>query len=149
MVDCAGLHHTTRATNVNTWANKIQDAYSVVKAHNDGGSRVWLTETGMSTYHSNGTARDEDRVANMVGLTLDKLDTELTFIDTVIFYEIADMSWTNNPSRNSETNFGLFYAGDASSNKFGAKEIAKIIYSFFHNGTTDYSELEALANRYK
>ncbi len=149
--DAPGWFETDKSqANVNTWAEKITEAYNVVKTHNDGGSRVWLTETGMSTYDSDGDSRDESRVANMIGLALEKLDEKLTFVDTVIFYEIAEM--TNANAQNtiaSEAHFGLFYASDHSSKAYEAKAIAKKIYSFFHSGTTDYSALDALANRYK
>jgi len=130
------------------WAGYINTAYDVVKAHNDGGSRVWITETGMSGRHSDGAVRDEDNVARIIELALQKLDGELTFVDTVIFYKVADISSDNGASP-SETYFGLFYSGDDLDNDpYTAKPSAKTIYSYFNNGTTDYSALDALANRY-
>ncbi len=132
---------------INEWAGYINEAYNVVKAHDDGGSRVWLTETGMSTYHSNGNERNEDNVARLIQLALEKLDKELTFIDTAIFYKIADMS-SDKDAIPSEIYFGFFRSGDDLDNPYEAKPSAKAIYSFFHNGTTDYSALDALVSRY-
>ena len=131
---------------VNEWAGYIKDVYNVVKAHNDGNSRVWLTETGMSTKHTDGAARDEDNVAAIITKALTKLDNELTFIDTVIFYKIADISLSKGYSY-SETNFGLFYSGDYVW-KYDAKESALAIYSYFHNGTEDYTAIDELVARY-
>ena len=128
---------------VDDWANRIKTAYDVVKAHNDGGSRVWLTETGMSTYHPNGDPRNDQKVANIIGKALEKLNAELTFIDTVIFYKLADISSNNNASY-VETNYGLFYSGDDIFTPYAAKPSAEIIYSFFNNGTTNYSALMLL-----
>jgi len=135
------------ADEIAEWAGYINATYDVAKNHSDGGSRVWLTETGMSTYHSDGVPRDEQNVARMIELTLEKLDEELTFIDTVIMYKIADIS-TDVGASASETNFGLFYSGDDIFDPYGAKPSAKAVYSFFHNGTTDYLELDALISRY-
>ena len=133
---------------VDEWAGYISDVYDVVKAHNDGGSRIWITETGMSTCHPDGEVRDEDNVADIIGLALDKLDNELTFIDTVIFYKVADVS-TDKGLSPSETYFGLFYAGDdLDHDPYTAKPSAKTIYSYFHNGSTDYSAIDALVGRY-
>ena len=132
---------------VDAWAGYINAAYDVVKAHNDGGSRVWLTETGMSTYHSDGAARDEQKVAKFIALALEKLENELTFIDTVIFYKIADISSDKGASP-SETYFGLFRSGDDLDYPYAAKPSAEVIYSFFNGGTTDYSALEAFVGRY-
>ena len=132
---------------VNSWAGYINTAYNTVKAHNDGVSRVWLTETGMSTCHPDGNPRDEANVAAIIKMALQKLDNELTFIDTVIFYKIADISSDFGASP-SETYFGLFYSGDDLDNPYTAKESAKAVYSFFHNGSTDYSAIEAFVARY-
>lgn len=133
---------------VNEWAGYINTAYNVVKNHNDGNSRVWLTETGMSSYHPDGTERDDQNVADIIGMALEKLDNELTFIDTVIFYKIANIS-ANNGASPSETNFGLFYSGDDYFGGYDAKPSALTIYSYFHNGEDGTAVLEALANRYK
>ena len=133
---------------VNEWAGYINTAYNVVKNHNDGNSRVWLTETGMSSYHPDGTYRDDQNVADIIGMALEKLDNDLTFIDTVIFYKIANIS-ANNGASPSETNFGLFYSGDDYFGGYDAKPSALTIYSYFHNGEDGTAVLEALANRYK
>ena len=135
------------AEEINEWAGYINTAYATVKAHNDGGSRVWITETGMSTYHSDGEPRDEDNVARLIELALEKLDTELTFIDTAIFYKIADIS-TDRGASPSETYFGLFRSGDDLDDPYVAKPSAKAVYSFFHNGSEDYAALDALVGRY-
>jgi len=135
------------ANEINEWAGYINTAYATVKSHNDGGSRVWITETGMSTYHSDGAVRNEDNVARLIELALEKLDNELTFIDTAIFYKIADIS-TDRGASPSETYFGLFRSGDDLDDPYAAKPSAKAIYKFFHNGSTDYSALEALVDRY-
>lgn len=131
--------------NVNEWAARINAAYDVVKAHGDGGSRVWLSETGMSTSVSDG--RDEDTAANFIKLALEKLDSNITFIDTVFIYKLADVSSDMGQSA-IETAYGLFYSGDDLDNPYGAKATAKAVYSFCHNGSTDYSELDALVSRY-
>ncbi|MBE6728189.1 MAG: hypothetical protein E7562_06055 [Ruminococcaceae bacterium] len=139
---------TKAQTKVNEWADRIAYAYNIAKAHNDGGSRVWLTETGMSTYHPDGEPRDEDNVAAIITKSLNKLDTALTFVDTVIFYEIADKS-TNAGASAVETHYGLFYAyDDLDFDPYTAKPSAKAVYSFFNGGTSDYSALDALAARY-
>ncbi len=135
------------ANEINEWAGHINTAYATVKSHNDGGSRVWITETGMSTYHSDGAVRNEDNVARLIELALEKLDNELTFIDTAIFYKIADIS-TDRGASPSETYFGLFRSGDDLDDPYAAKPSAKAIYKFFHNGSTDYSALEALVDKY-
>ena len=127
---------------ITEWAGYISYVYEVVKAHDDGSSRVWLTETGMTTYD-----RDMDNVARLIELALEKVDEELTFVDAVYFYKIADVSTEKGISL-SETYFGLFNSGDDLDNPYAAKESAKVIYSFFHNGTTDYSALDELVGRY-
>ncbi|MBR6510143.1 MAG: metallophosphoesterase [Clostridia bacterium] len=129
---------------VNEWAGYINEAYNKVKAHNDGGSRVWITETGMSTY---GDARDEENVSKIITKALTKLDNELTFIDTVIFYQIADMS-TDKGASASETYFGLFYCYDDMDYPYQAKLSAKAIYSYIHDGSTDYAAIDALVAKY-
>ncbi|MBQ6825752.1 MAG: metallophosphoesterase [Clostridia bacterium] len=133
---------------INEWAGYINEAYNVVKAHNDGGSRVWLSEIGMSTYHSDGEPRSEENVAAIIEKALQKLDSELTFIDTVIFYQVADISLEKGASP-SETYFGLFYAyDDLDHEPYAAKESAKAIYSYFHNGSTDYTAINEFVARY-
>ena len=133
---------------VDKLATDIRNAYSTIQSHNDGGSRVWLTETGVSSYSGNGNPRNETIAANLAGLTLEKINTELTFIDTVIFYKIADIS-SDNGATLVESGYGLFYAGDdLDHDPYAAKPIAKTVYSFFGGGTTDYSALTALADRY-
>ena len=131
--------------NVNEWAARINAAYDVVKAHGDGGSRVWLSETGMSTSVAGG--RDEDKAANFIKLALEKLNSDITFIDTAFIYKLADISSDMGQSA-IETAYGLFYSGDDLDNPYGAKATAKAVYSFCHNGSTDYSELDALVSRY-
>ena len=134
-------------TQVDEWANRIQTAYNVVKAHNDGNSRVWITETGMSTTEPSGDLRNKDKVANIITKALEKLDSDLTFVDTAIFYKLADVSSDNGASY-VETSYGLFYSGDDFDYPYEAKPTAKAIYSFFNNGSTDYSALEELVGRY-
>ena len=133
---------------ITEWAGYISAAYDVVRAHNDGSSRVWLTETGMSSYDPDGELRSESNVERIIELALKKLDEELTFVETVYFYEIADMSSDKYDTPSSETHFGLFYAYDDLDAPYAAKSSAKVIYRFFHNGATDYSQLDALAKRY-
>ena len=135
---------SARTTKVNNIANDINNTiYSVMQAHNDGGTRVWLTETGVSTFGS----RSESNAADLINKFLNKINTSLTYIDTVNFYKIADASASNGLSE-PETKFGLFYSGDAATNRYAAKQTGKAVYSFFHNNTTDYSALTALAGRY-
>ena len=133
---------TNAAIEINEWAGYITDVYNVAKAYGDGDSRVWLTETGMTT-----AGREEYNVGRLLTLALEKVNNDLTFIDTVIFYEIANAS-SEAGLGNSETNFGLFYSGDDLDNGYQPKIGAKVIYSFLHNGSEDYSALDALAARY-
>ncbi|MBR4762134.1 MAG: cellulase family glycosylhydrolase, partial [Clostridia bacterium] len=135
----------TRQTNVNTIANDVSAVYAVMQAHNDGGARVWITETGVSI---NGT-RTEANGADLITKYLTKINTNLTFVDTVIFYKIADISASSGQS-DVESKYGLFYSGDhaTSSYRYAAKQTAKAIYKFFHNGSTDYSALTSLRSRY-
>ena len=113
--------------------------------HYDGASRVWLTETGISI----DPARNESYGADIITKFLNKINTNLTYIDTVFFYKVADIS-TSAGAGDSETYYGLFYSGDnaTTSKRYGAKQTAKAVYSFFHNGSTDYSVLTSLAGRY-
>ena len=135
---------SSQDTKVNNIASMISsNIYSVMQAHNDGGSRVWLTETGVSIFGS----RTESNGASLLSKFLNKINTNMTYIDTVIFYKVADASASSSITE-PEKKFGLFYAGDASSNAYGAKQTAKTVYSFFHSGSTDYSALTALTNRY-
>ena len=102
----------------------------------------------MSTYHSDGEPRSEENVAAIIEKALQKLDSELTFIDTVIFYQVADISLEKGASP-SETYFGLFYAyDDLDHEPYAAKESAKAIYSYFHNGSTDYTAINEFVARY-
>ena len=102
----------------------------------------------MSTAFSDVEYRDEDNVAAIIGMALEKLDDDLTFVDTVIFYKVADISSDNGASP-SETYFGLFYSGDdLDHDPYTAKPSAEAVYSFFHNGSTDYSAIDALVARY-
>ena len=116
-----------------------------MQSHSDGGSRVWITETGISI---NGT-RTESNGADLLTKYLNKINNNLTFVDTVIFYKVADISASAGAGA-SETCYGLFYSGDNSSDskRYAAKETAKAVYSFFHNGSTDYSALTSLRSRY-
>ncbi|MBO4433402.1 MAG: cellulase family glycosylhydrolase, partial [Clostridia bacterium] len=136
---------STRTNNVNTIANDVSAVYTVMQNHKDGGSRVWMTETGISI---NGT-RTEANGADLLTKYLTKINTNLTYIDTVIFYKLADISASAGQDE-SETKYGLFYSGDnsTSSKRYAAKETAKAVYSFFHNGSTDYSALTSLRSRY-
>ena len=129
---------------VNESANNIGNYIrSVMTAHNDGGSRVWLTETGVSVFGS----RTESTASTLITKFLNKINNNLTYIDTVIFYKVADISSSSSASE-PEKKFGLFYSGDASSNPYAAKQTAKAVYSFFHNNTTDYTALNNLRNRW-
>ena len=102
----------------------------------------------MSSAHTDGAWRDDDNIARIIELALEKLDNDLTFIDTVIFYKIADISIIEHPSATpSEVNFGLFYSGDDYW-KYEAKPVAYTIYSYF-NGSTDCSAIDDLVARYK
>ena len=130
-------------TKVNNIASDIGAVYTTMQAHSDGGSRVWITETGVSTFGG----RTESNAASLISKFLTKVDNNLTYIDTVIFYKVADASTSAGLSE-PEQKFGLFYAGDAASNPYAAKQTAKAVYSFFHNGSTNYSSLTALAGRY-
>ena len=134
----------TRTTNVNNLATLIGNIYSTMQNHTDGG-RVWLTETGASIY---GT-RTESNAADLITKFLNKINSDLTYIDTVYFYKIGDMS-SSISTLESEENFGLFKSGDNAINsyKYKAKETAKAVYSYFHNNTTDYTALDNLRNRY-
>ena len=135
-------------TKVNSFAASIDSGYAVMQAHNDGGSRVWLTETGVSSYHGDGTPRTETTAATLMGLTLNKIDSDLNYIDTVITYKLADIS-SDNGATLTEAGYGLFYSGDdLDHDPYTAKPIAKTVYSFTHAGSTDYSELDALVGRY-
>ena len=134
-------------TKVNNAAANMNTLHAVMIAHNDGGSRVWITETGASSLNGNGTTRNLNAGANLINLYLNKINNELTFVDTVIFYKIADISADFGASY-VETGFGLFYAGDDLDDPFAAKPIARTVYSFFHNGSTEYSALDAFVARY-
>ena len=138
---------SAQQTKVNEAATDINALYNVMKAHNDGGTRVWMTETGVSSVHGNGTSRDLDACASLANLYLNKINNDLTFIDTVIFYKLADISNEYGASA-VETAYGFFYAGDDLDYAYQAKPIAKTVYSFFHNGSTDYSAIDALVARY-
>ena len=132
---------SARTTKINNIASDIGSSiYSVMQAHHDGNSRVWLTETGVSVFGS----RTEANAGDLMTKLLTKINTGATYIDTVIFYKVADASTSNGLSE-PETKFGLFYAGDASSNRYAAKQTAKAVYKFFHNGSTDYTALNNLA----
>ena len=135
------------ATKINAFASRLNSAYSIIKSHKDGGAPVWLTETGVSSYHGDGAPRNETTAGGILTLALSKINTDLTFIDTVFIYKIADIS-TSVGQTLCESGYGLFYSGDASSNRYVAKPTAKAVYSFFNGGTSDYSALTALANRY-
>ena len=141
------VEDSTQQTKVNNAANEINSAYAVMQAHKDGGARVWLTETGASSVHGNDTNRDLVAGANLINMYLNKINTNLTFIDTVIIYKIADIS-SDNGMQGSERGFGLFYSGDDLDYAYEPKPIAKTVYSFFHGGSTDYSALDALVARY-
>lgn len=97
--------------------------------------------------HPDGAARSEDKVAMFISLALEKLNSELTFVDTVIFYKLADVSSDNGASA-VETYYGAFRSGDDLDDPYAAKPTAEAIYSFFHNGSDDYSALDALVGRY-
>ena len=132
---------SARTTKINNSANDIGTyIYNAMTLHNDGNSRVWLTETGVSVFGSRTEANAEDLMTKL----LNKINTNMTYVDTVIFYKVADASTSNGLSE-PETKFGLFYAGDASSNRYSAKRTAKAVYKFFHNGSTDYTALDNLA----
>ena len=63
-------------------------------------------------------------------------------------YKIADISSDVDASK-VEAGYGIFYSGDdLDHDAYAAKPIAKVIYSFFHNGTTDYSAIDELVSRY-
>ena len=130
------------------WAARITTIYNVAKQHNDGGSRVWLTETGISSYEGGGSARNEEKAATILLNALNKINSDLTFIDTVFLYKVADISIDNGQTL-SESGYGLFYSGDdLDHDHYAAKPSAKAVYRFLHNGSTDYSALTALAGRY-
>ena len=137
---------STRTTNVNNAANRIgNNIYNVMQNHMDGGSRVWLTETGISI----DPARNESYGADIITKFLNKINSNLTYIDTVFFYKVADIS-SSAGAGDSETYYGLFYSGDnaTASKRYGAKQTAKAVYSFFHNGSTNYTALDSLKSRY-
>ena len=113
--------------------------------NSDGGRRVWLTEVGVT---DNKGSRPTSNTGDLMSKVLDKIDTDLTYIDALFIYKIADIS-ASAGADDSETSYGLFYSGDAESNRYNAKNSAQVVYSFFHNGSTDYSALDALVSRYR
>ncbi|MBQ7248038.1 MAG: cellulase family glycosylhydrolase [Lachnospiraceae bacterium] len=136
---------STRQTNVNAMATRINNLYSAMLQNSDGGRRVWLTEVGVT---DNKGSRPTSNTGDLMSKVLDKIDTDLTYIDALFIYKIADIS-ASAGADDSETSYGLFYSGDAGSNRYNAKNSAQVVYSFFHNGSTDYSALDALVSRYR
>ena len=133
----------------NAHVSRINSARTVMTQHKNGKASVWLTETGVSTIHGNGTYRDEEKAGTLLNMTLSAIDSSLTYIDAVFIYKIADISSDNGASP-TETGYGLFYSGDdLDHDPYAAKGTARAVYSFLHGGSTNYSALTALAGRYE
>lgn len=138
-----GLNASQYNANLNTAASDLISCYDTARAHGDGASEFWITETGVA----NGYERDMTNCGNMLYATLSKFNTSTTFIDAVIIYKLADMS-TDAGAGEFETTYGLFYSGDDLDHPYEAKEAAKAVYKFTHGGSTDYSALNSLVSRW-
>lgn len=138
-----GTNASQYNANLNTAASDLISIYDVVRAHGDGGSRFWITETGVSS-----GGRTPETVGDMLYATLNKINTSTTFIDTVIIYKIADMS-VYSDADDIEIAYGLFYSADDWDDPYGAKPSAKAVYRFTHGGSTDYSALNSFVAKYK
>ncbi|MCQ2449213.1 MAG: dockerin type I repeat-containing protein, partial [Clostridia bacterium] len=126
---------------VDGWVAEIDGMYDVVRRHNDTAKPVWMTETGCAD------SAGRDRVGENIVGALQAVETRLPYIDTVHIYKLANAS-NKGGAVVHETNYGLFCSGDDAVNPYGIKNSTKIVYSYLHNGSTDYSPLYALANRY-
>lgn len=138
-----GANQSSYTANINTRASDVTAAYNIARNHNDGGSRVWITETGMST----GDGRNLNIVGDAIYATLNKINNDLTFVDTVIIYKLADIS-SDIAEDEIEKCYGLFYSGDELDYEYQAKPSAKAVYRFTHGGSTDYSAIDALVAKY-
>ena len=124
-------------------ASNLNTQYTYMQSHHDGDSRVWLTETGVSTYGS----RNATTCGNILNAALTKINTSCTYIDTVFTYKIGDIS-TDLEAGDAETYYGLFKSGDDLDDPYAVKETAKAVYRFTHGGSTDYSALNSLVSRW-
>ncbi len=128
-------HYNTTTAKINSdmasYVNQVNSFYNVAKAHNDGGSRVWITETGLSTSGTRTDDRDKDIVASILTATLNNINNNLTFVDTVFIYKLADVS-TEKGMSDQETDYGLFFSGeDIDCAHYGVKPSANAVAAFF------------------
>ncbi len=118
-------------SDMTSYENQVKAFYNVAKAHNDGASRVWITETGLSTSGTKTDDRNKDTVASIITATLNNINTNLTFVDTVFIYKLADVSVDKKLSP-QETDYGLFFSGDdLDCAPYGVKPSANAVASFF------------------
>lgn len=118
--------------------------YEVCCRHGDAEKPHWYTEAGYSDF---GDPTRREIIGRETAKQLKMIKEELPFVETVIFYTMTNFYEYNIDA--SENNFGLFTAIANPNESLVMKPIAQEIYKFTHNGSEDYSAVEAVREKYK
>ena len=118
--------------------------YELCSKHGDKEKPHWYTEVG---YSDLGDPTRREIIARETLKQLNMVKNELPFVETMIFYTLTNFYVFN--ADMSENNFGLFTAVANPSESLEMKPIMREIYKFMHNGSTDFSRIEEVQNKYK
>ena len=123
------------------WVDFNDQMYAVAQKHGDGDKKVWFTEIGF-TDRGFGEAREAE-IGSYIAPMYNVVKEKMPYVESLFWYVIGD--YYDSPVSTSEDHFGLFYALGDPVGQGKPKAIAKELYTYFHNGSTDYSSLYDVA----
>ena len=123
------------------WVEFNNQMYAVAQKHGDGDKKVWFSEIGF-TDRGFGEAREAE-IGSYIAPMYNVVKEKMPYVESLFWYVIGD--YYDSPVSTSEDHFGLFYALGDPVGQGKPKAIAKELYTYFHNGSTDYSPLYDVA----
>lgn len=148
------------------WVTWQKNMHAIAEKAGDAGRKVWFTEMGVTdcgevVYSSTSTGSQPitqtmaaERFAKMCELA----ETELSFVDTIVAFRLTDTTvafhytdtfYEPRYEKAYEGNFGMFeYFENEENSADCLKEIAKTYYGILNYGSTDYTRLYKLLERY-
>lgn len=127
------------------YATACKKFYEICCNHGDAEKPHWYTETGFTDRTLTSTAEVAGReMANQLRI----IKNDLPFVECVILYKMTDFYAAEYDVDINENNFGLFTSVVDPDRPLEMKPVMKAVYSFMHNGSTDYSAIDAVRAKY-
>jgi len=118
--------------------------YQICCDHGDAEKPHWYTELGFT---DSGSTAAAEVIGREVVKQLDLIKSKLPYVECVVFYKMCDM-YEYSVSI-TEDHFGLAYAPNDVKHPDKLKPAIKAVYSWMHNGSQDYSAIQAVYEKYK